>query len=115
MIKGLKRLAAGGILLRELRSIRQELTQMRSALTRVAEALEAHNAHAFPQQVQMDAAQLPTEVAYISDEQAQELMEIELRLASATGRAPSEEEIVQEYERRHDLEPGSLGGRGLSS
>lgn len=98
MMKGLKRLAAGGILLRELRGIRTELTALR-------QALQVFTDRAFPPQAPARAPDSVTpdtpltEITYIDTAQQAEWMDIELRLTQATGRPPTEEEILQEFER----------------
>lgn len=101
MLKGLKRFAAGGLLLRELRGLRQEMAGIRAVL-------ESFHAHQFPQTVQADPSRPPVEVTYVNETQQREFMDIELRLTAARGTPPSEEEILAEWERRH-LESGRDG------
>jgi hypothetical protein len=101
MLKGLKRLAGGGLLLREVRGLRREVAALQVSLGRVASALELANAHRWPQQVQPDPDAPAVVVAYVDDQQQAEFMDIELRLTTATGRPPTDDEVLQEYERRH--------------
>lgn len=101
MLKGLKRLAGGGLLLLELRGLRQEVRALAESVSRIALALEARNAHEWPQQVQPDPTIPAVEVAYVHDGQIAEFMQIELDLTRATGRPPSEDEVMGEWDRRH--------------
>lgn len=100
-LAGLKRLAGGGLLLLELRGMRRELTTLTLAVSRIAEALERQNAHRYP--TQHDSTQLPatTEVSYADTDTQQEFADIELRLTAAKGLPPTEDEILAEFERRH--------------
>jgi hypothetical protein len=97
----LRRFTAGGILLREVRAMRQELQGLREVGTRIALALEAYNAHTWPQQVQPNPDLPAVEVTYVDTEYQIELMDIEARLTSARGAPPSDEEVLAEYVRRH--------------
>lgn len=103
MLKGLKRLAGGGLLLLELRGLRAEVQTLASAVSRIAAALEARNAHEWPQQIQGDPSLPAVEVTYVQDEQRAEFMEIELQLTRARGTPATEEEIFAEWERRHGV------------
>lgn len=101
-MKGLKRLAGGGLLLLELRGMRRELADLKVALSRIATALEERNAHEWPQQVPQ--GDLPAvEVSYADDVVSQEMMQVELDLTNAKGMPPSEDEILLEYERRKGI------------
>src|SRR5438046_2423962 len=101
MIKGLKRWAAGGILLREVRGLRVEVAGLRSSVERIAEALEAWNRAQQPPTYQADATTPGVDISYITDQVSQEFMEIEFALTRATGQPPTEEEVIGEFERRH--------------
>lgn len=102
MLKGLKRLAAGGILLRELRGLRLEMQGIRTAVERLAAALETRNAHDYPQAVPAADPSLPAvEVSYVDAAEQEEWMQVELDLTAARGIAPTEDEVLAEWERRH--------------
>ena len=90
----LRRLARTGLLLREVRGVRKELS-------RIAAALETYNQHQWPQHIQPDPDLPAVEVSYVDAEHQLELMDIETRLTAARGQPPTEEEILQEYLRRH--------------
>lgn len=107
MLRGLRRIARAGILLRELKGIRTELQLLTQTLGRIASTLEAQHPSAHSQIQSPDDS---VEVAYVDDAMQAELMEIELRLAQATGRPPNESQVMAEYERVHDLTPGTFGG-----
>ena len=110
MLKGLKRFAAGGILLREVRAIRQELMALRAGLDRVAGALEASNAHQWPQLIQPNPALPPVTVSHVDTQEQLEWLDIEERLVASMGRLPSEEEMMAEWERRHATASGGDEG-----
>ena len=101
MFDRLRRLARIGVLLREVKGIRQELR-------RVADAMELANAHTWPQPVPADPALPVTEISYVSTAYQAELMEIESGLTLAKGVPPNEDEIVAEYHRRHPQEEALL-------
>lgn len=103
-IKGLRRLAGGGLLLLEVRGMRRELAELRAVGERIAAALEAYNAHAWPQMVQPISEVPAVEVEYVTNQQQAEFMEIESRLTLAKGLPPTEDEIIAEYNRLHDLD-----------
>lgn len=90
----LRRFTARGILLREVRAIRQELG-------RIATAFEQYNAHQWPQQVQPDPDQPPVEVSYVDTDYQREMVDIEMRLTQAKGVPPTDEEILAEFIRRY--------------
>lgn len=96
MMKGLKRLAGGGLFLRELRSIRLELG-------RIATALELSNAHHWPQQASSTPAEdlEPTTISYVNNAEQAELAEIELAMTRRMGIPPSEDEVMAEFNRRY--------------
>lgn len=100
-LQGLRKFGARGLLFFEVRGLRHEMKGLRLAAERIAGALEDHNAHLFPQQVQPNPDHPPVEVTYASDAMQIELAEIEGGLAQARGMLPTEDEILQEYERRH--------------
>lgn len=102
MLKGLKRLAGGGILLLELRGIRRDLGLLSASVARIAEALELRNAHQWPTRVTGPLPDgPPVEITYADGEQQREFMEIELRLTAARGMPPSEDEVIEEFNRMH--------------
>ena len=100
MMKGLKRLAGGGMLLLELRGMRREIARLAAAQERVAAGLEAWLAHQYPQKVQADPDKPAVEVSYVDREEQALLMDCELGLTKALGRLPTEDEVVEEFERR---------------
>ena len=102
MLQGFKRLARGGFLLRELRGLRTDVAGLRAASERIATAMEVQNAHHWP------ARSAPVEgslaITYVETEQQAELMDIETRLTTARGIPPTEEEVLEEYQRRQEGE-----------
>ena len=104
MLKGLKRLAGGGLLLLEIRGLRREVAGLREGVERIAQAFELMNAHQWPQQIQADPSVPATEVSFVSNEFQAELMEIETGLTYAKGVPPNEDEVLAEYHRRHPSE-----------
>lgn len=99
MIKGLKRLAGGGLLLLEVRGLRREVARLADAQERQAVVLEQFFARQYPTPVQPDPNAPPVEVSYVNAEHQRLLMEVELRLTQAKGQPPSEEEILAEFDR----------------
>jgi len=95
------------LLLPELQLLRQDLQQINTTLAQIAGALDYRNAQEYGVQVQPDPAVPAVEIAYVRDDYQAEIMDIELRLTQASGAPPTEEEILQEYERRRaaDGEP----------
>lgn len=87
----------GGLLL-------PELTLLRKACEGIRAALDRMNALEYGPAVQPRPDVPAVEVTYVSDEQQVALMDIELRLTSARGAAPTEDEVVAEYERRYGPE-----------
>lgn len=104
MLKGLKRLAGGGLLLLEVRGLRWEVAALSAGVLRIASALEARNAHEWPQRIQPPGEVPSIEVSYVDDDAVAEFMQIELDLTRATGQAPSEEMVMDEWHRRHPAE-----------
>lgn len=86
----------GGLLL-------PELTLLRLATERCAEALEWRNAQDYPLQLQPDPGAPVVDVTYVNDAYQAEIMEIELRLLQASGAPPTEEAVLLEWERRRGL------------
>ncbi len=106
MMKGLKRLAAGGILLREVRGLRKEVADTKQVLERIAIALEVANvAQGYRLPAPTDPEEPLVEVTYASDQLTQEYALIEADLTKATGRMPNEDQVFQEWERRHMGDP----------
>lgn len=99
--KGLRRLAAAGRILMEVRGLRQEMAAIRTAVDRIAVALEARNAHQWPQVQPHVPGEPLMEITYADNAYAQQLMEIELSLTRATGRPPTEDEVIAEHQRLH--------------
>lgn len=92
-----------------LRGIRLELTRLADVQERLLElkeqerreALEAREeAREVALQQSRPAAEGDLEVTYVNDGEQELWMECELALTRATGRAPSEEQIMAEYQRR---------------
>lgn len=110
MMKGLKRLAGGGLLLLEMRGIRKELEGLKTEVGRIASALELANAHHWPQTTQPDPGVPAIDITYIDDQTQAEFMDIELRLTAARGAPPTEEEILREFELRRQ-DQGTEGTR----
>lgn len=115
--KGLRKLQAGGILLRELRAIRAALERA-NELKEIELAVQGVTTHAPAEGA--DPAVLITEV---DTQLAAEMAGIELTLTGTLGQPPTEEQILAEYERLHhepddprrlsELErQGSSGRRG---
>ena len=100
MLKGLKRLAGGGLLLLELRGMRLEIAKLAAAQERTAQVLEAWLAHQYPQKVQADPSLPPVEVTYVDRDEQALLMDCELGLTRALGRLPTEDEVLAEFDRR---------------
>lgn len=102
----LRRIVRGTMLLRELRGFRQELQGLRAAVERIAHALEERNAHDFPVRLQPDPDVPAVEVSYVDTAEQQELLDIEMGLTVARGMPPSEEDVLQEFERRRAIAQG---------
>lgn len=84
-----------------LGSLLREAREIRYALVRVADALEAQNAHRWPHTSPPTYPTLSdTLVTFADTAQSQELADIELRLTAACGQPPTEEQILCEWERR---------------
>jgi len=90
----------GARVLVEVRRLRREVAGLREAVARIAAVLEA--THPLPAQPPAGASVAPeVEVTFVEASEQAELMEIELGLTRARGMLPSEDEILQEYLRRH--------------
>lgn len=99
---GIRRLAEQGLVLRELWRVRRELSRLTTQVERIADALEAHNANSWPQTIPPPATspeRPAVEVSYVSNHHQALMMEIEMRLTKARGMAPTDEEVLAEYER----------------
>lgn len=88
-----------------LRGIRLELARIADAQERLADGYDWQLREQRKQQdlaIQQDrpAAEGDIEVTYVNDGEQELWMAIELDLTRATGRPPSEEEIMAEYQRR---------------
>ena len=101
-MKGLRRLATGGILLREIRGLRR-------AMERLATLEEQRFARDYPTLPVADPTAPPVEVTFATDAQQIEWMDIELGLTQALGQPPSEEAMLAEWYRRH---PESMQTQG---
>ncbi len=99
LFRGLRQFGLLRTLVWELRKFRAEQQATRKALERVADALELRNVHDFPVLVQPNPDAPGVEVLYTSDAEQHDLMEIEMRLTAATGQPPTEEQILEEFER----------------
>lgn len=99
MIKGLKRLAGGGLLLLELRGLRAEVARLATAQERLTEVMAAFFDRQYPTQVQPDPSIPSVEISYVNVEHQRILMEVELRLTQARGQPPTEDEILAEFDR----------------
>lgn len=107
MLKGLKRFAAGGLLLREIRAMRIEFARIGDQLVTIAALLEERNAHDYPRKHVSASPQVPAvEVTYVDDQVQAEWMAIDLALTQVMGRLPSEDEVQAEYDRRHPTVEG---------
>ena len=96
MIKGLKRWAVGGILLREVRGLRQEVMGLTLQVARIADVLERQA----PAVAVADPTAVGVEITFADDMLVQTWAQIELDLPRATGQFPTEAQVLQEYERR---------------
>jgi hypothetical protein len=85
------------------RTVLKEIRALRQAAERIANAMEFANQATWPvTQPKTDELQdHSTDIGYISDAHAKELMDIELELTAATGQPPSEDATWAEFERRH--------------
>lgn len=103
MIKSLAGLVSA-VLLPEIRALREDLKQTNYQLSEIAAALIYRNAQEYGAVVQANPAVPPVEVTYVNDVYQAEIMEIELRLTSASGMVPTEDDVLAEYERMHPQE-----------
>lgn len=103
MMKGLKRLAGGGLLLLEVRGLRKEVARLADAQERLADVMTSFYARQYPTQVQPDPNAPPVEVSYVNETHQRLLMDVELRLTQAKGQPPTEDEIMAEFDRLQGL------------
>lgn len=93
-------------LARETRALRVDLQALTAGVVRIAAALEHRNAQDYPTlRPSTDLPDAETEVTFVNEAEQAVLMDIELRLTQASGQPPTEDEILQEYTRRHPAEP----------
>lgn len=89
----------------QLQAALDDLRSTRVALERIADLLEARNladgVMSMREQQVRTADPASVEVSYADANVIQEYADIEAGLTAARGRAPSEAEILEEYERRH--------------
>lgn len=97
MLKGLQNLSAS---VRYLLRLHRELTLLRRAAERCADALEFANRQSFPGPAAHPDDPSVT-VEYVNETYQAELMDVELRLTRATGQPPTEEEILRAYAIEH--------------
>lgn len=101
MLTALRRVARAGILLRELRGMRQEIVGLHHAIAALAQALTTHTRLAYPPLDQRPPTEGPVvEIGFVDDAVTAEYLDIERRLTVARGMPPTEEEVLEEYERR---------------
>lgn len=98
MFTTLKQLAEGSLLLLEVKGLRTEVAGLRAALQAIAGSL----ARLAPAPLADPPSGSELEVTYVSDAYQAEVMDIELRLTRALGMPPTEEEVLAEWERRHE-------------
>ena len=99
MMKGLKRLAGGGLLLMELRGLRKEVARLATAQEQLLALAQAVYAQHYPVRTQPNPAGPVVEITHVNAEDQRLFMDIELRLTQATGQPPTEDEILEEYDR----------------
>lgn len=99
-LRGLRSLLDGSWILVKLY---RELKGLRRAQERVAAALEFANNHEWPAAPAVASSETNPafEVTYVSEDDQREWMETEMRLAQATGRMPTEDEIMEQYAKDH--------------
>lgn len=84
-----------------LRGIRLELSRIADAQERMTELYVRHlEAQAVAIQQPAPAKEGDIEVTFVHDGEQELWMECELALTRATGRAPTEEQVLAEYQRR---------------
>lgn len=98
VMRGLRKLQAGGILLRELRGIRQALERLADVEERRLEMEQGPGVSAYDDPEGPDPV---VEITEVDTQLASELADIELRLTTAMGRPPTEEEVLQAYDALH--------------
>lgn len=97
---------------RDIKILHAELIGVRSALERIATAIEAANlAEGIGASQLVDPTQPAVEISHVDTQIAEAFMEIELQLTRATGMAPTEDEILAEFERRN---PGATRAEGTA-
>lgn len=101
----LRRFTAGGILLREVRGIRQELQALTTAVTAIAAQLQRRNDHDYGQVIQINQALPPVEVTYADSVYQQRIADIVGRFTQAKGMIPSDDEAFEEYLRAYPDSP----------
>lgn len=99
LFRGLRQFGLLRYLIWEIRKFRAEQQHARVAMERIARALEDRNAHDYPQIIQPNPDEPGVEVTYTNDQEQAELMEVEMRLTRATGQPPTEDEIIEEFNR----------------
>jgi hypothetical protein len=107
MMKGLKRLAGGGMLLMELRGVRKELARLADTQEALLGILHQWYAQQYPISLQPDPTQPAVEIAHVNDEDQRLFMDVELRLTAAKGQPPTEDEILAEFDRLRGSGAGS--------
>lgn len=98
MLETLKDLATGAALVQELRRTREVLDVLAASMATIAEAL----LRAYPPSPEA-GAHPQVEVTHVDAQDQVDLMEAELRFTQATGRPPSEEELLSEFDRLAEL------------
>lgn len=87
---------------KDIHQLKAELIGLRSACERIAEGIEAANRlSGASDPLPRDPAAPVVDITYVDNQVAGEFMDIELRLTQARGMVPTEDEILQEFERRH--------------
>ena len=100
-MKGLKRLQAGGVLLREVRGIRKALEQLVALETAKAQWLQVVEPPPAKVQAPDTSEGQPVWITTVDDQLSADLADIELRLTGAKGVPPTEEEIIAAYHAQH--------------
>ena len=93
-------------MLREVRGLRKDLRSIAQSLAQIASELHYRNQmeHPRPDPAALESGPL-VEVSFSDPREVVEMMDIELSLTQARGMPPSEDEIMQEYARRHGTAP----------
>src|SRR5258708_2669741 len=106
--QSLRRFTATGILLREVRAMRQELTLLTAAVTHIRQELQRRNDHEYGAVLQPNPELPPVTVTYADDLYGVRISDITARLTQAKGMPPSEEEAFDEYLRCYPDSPEAL-------